>query len=288
MTPLPAAVWIVVVGLGAAPDGVVEIPSAVLRSVDQVEVPAREFGPLASVDVRPGDKVEADQLLVQIVDAEPLLELARARLKAQVAAEKAKDDVDLRFARKSHEVELAELRRVQEGLQRLPGSISAAELDQLTLAVDRAELAVEQSELTLRLAKMEADVLQQEVLIAERQVERRRIVSPISGVVMEIKRHKGEWVEPGQTVVRVLGLEQLQAEGFVDARHADRVRADDPATLSVKRPDGTTRDYRGRITFVAQEVDPVNKQVLVWAEIDNSSNELRSGISGRLAIKVRN
>lgn len=287
MSPLATAVWFAIIGLGAGPGGTVEIPSAVLRSVDQVEVPAREFGPLASVNVRPGDRVEADQLLVQIVDAEPLLELARARLKALVAAEKAKDDVDLRFARKSHEVERAELRRVQEGLQRLPGSISAAELDQLKLAVDRAELAVEQTELTLRLAKMEADVLEQEVLIAERQVERRRIVSPINGVVMEVKRHKGEWVEPGQTVVRVLGLEQLQAEVFVDARHAERIRAEDPVTLSIKRPDGTVRDYRGRVTFVAQEIDPVNKQVLVWAAIDNSSGELRAGASGRLVITVR-
>ncbi|MBL8850652.1 MAG: HlyD family efflux transporter periplasmic adaptor subunit [Planctomycetaceae bacterium] len=267
--------------------GDVEVPSVIIRAVERTDVPAREFGTLTAVEVHPGDKVQAGQLLLQIGDEEPLLELARARLKAQVATEKATDDVDLRFARKSLEVEQSELSRVQAGLERLPGSISAAELDQLQLNVERAALAVEQAELTLRLSKLEADSLQQEVLIAERQVERRRIVSPINGVVVEIKPHIGEWVEPGETVVRVLNMEKVQAEGFVAVKHSLLLSTQSRATLTIELPDGRTRDYVGQLTLVGQEVDSVNGQILVWAEIDNAAADLKSGMSGRLRISTR-
>lgn len=276
--------WICAGTAGETPDAVIEIPSAVLRAVDQVDVPAREFGTLSAVETRPGDRVVAGQLLVQIEDAEALLALEKARLTHLVATERATDDVDLRFARKSHEVEQSELRRVEEGVARLPGSISASELDQLKLNVERAALAVEQAELTLRLSQLEADVLQQEVLIAERQVERRRIVSPINGVVMEVKRNAGEWVEPGETVVRVVGLDRLQAEGFVDVKHTQLLRTDARAKFAVRMPDGRLKDFDGQVTFVGQEVDPVNGQILVWVEIDNSAGELKSGLAGRLTI----
>ena len=43
----------------------------------------------------------------------------------------------------------------------------------------------------------------------------------------------------------------------------------------------------GKISFVSDEVDPVNQQVRVWAEIDNSRLELRPGDRGRLSIENR-
>lgn len=268
----------------AAPVAPVEVPAAVLRPVERVDVPAREFGTIAEITVRPGDEVQAGQLLLQIDDAEARLELGRAQLKQQVAAEKATDDVDLRFAQKSREVEEAELRRVEKGEERLPGSISEAEMDQLKLNVERAALAVEQAALTMRLSKLEAEVLQQEVQIAEQHLERRRVASPISGIVMEVKRHTGEWVEPGETVVRVVGLDVLRAEGFVDVKLSQKLKVHAPARFTVSTADGRTREYPGEVALVGQEVDPVNGQILVWVELDNAAHELKSGMSGRLTI----
>lgn len=280
--------WTALLILSAATAGEmpasVDVPSAVLRAVDRVAVPATEFGTLREVAVEPGVEVEQGELLMLIGDEEVQLELDKAKLQHQVASEKATDDVDLRFARKSLEVEQAELRRAEAALERLPGSISEAELDQLRLSVERAALAVEQAELTLRLSKLEADVLEQEVLISQRKVERRRIVSPISGTVMEVGRQAGEWVEPGETVVRVVGLERLRAEGFVDVRHAQLLRTELPARFTVQTAEGRSKDHAGRVTFVGQEVDPVNGQILVWVEIDNSNGELKAGLPGRLTI----
>ena len=49
----------------------------------------------------------------------------------------------------------------------------------------------------------------------------------IAGVVVEIKRRKGEWVEPGETVIRILRIDSLRAEGFVDASQVRGVALDE-------------------------------------------------------------
>ena len=64
-------------------------------------------------------------------------------------------------------------------------------------------------------------------------------------------------------------------------------RTESRATLTIKLPDGREKEYVGRVTLVGQEVDTVNGQILVWAEIDNATGELKSGLSGRLRIAAR-
>jgi macrolide-specific efflux system membrane fusion protein len=41
------------------------------------------------------------------------------------------------------------------------------------------------------------------------------------------------------------------------------------------------------VVFVSPEVDPVNGQVRIWAEIDNKSLVLRPGLQGALLIEPR-
>ena len=59
-------------------------------------------------------------------------------------------------------------------------------------------------------------------------------------------------------------------------------------TFALVRPDDAEaaepETFRGRIGFVSPEIDPVTRQVRVWAEIDNTDNRLRPGAQGQLLI----
>jgi macrolide-specific efflux system membrane fusion protein len=44
--------------------------------------------------------------------------------------------------------------------------------------------------------------------------------------------------------------------------------------------------FRGTVTFVSPEVNPINRQVRVWAEFDNADGRLRPGLAARLTVKV--
>jgi macrolide-specific efflux system membrane fusion protein len=81
-------------------------------------------------------------------------------------------------------------------------------------------------------------------------------------------------------------LDPLRAEGFApaDAFSGDRVGTS--VTITVESPDRPSSRFTGKLIFVSPEVDPVNHQVRVLAEIENPDFALRPGLRGQMAIGV--
>ena len=51
---------------------------------------------------------------------------------------------------------------------------------------------------------------------------RRRILAPIGGMVVDVFRRQGEWVDPGVAVLRILRIDKLRVEAFLSAREVNR------------------------------------------------------------------
>ena len=51
-----------------------------------------------------------------------------------------------------------------------------------------------------------------------RRSNRRKVRAPIDGVIVELKRHRGEWVAAGDTLLRLLRMDRLRIEGFINAK----------------------------------------------------------------------
>lgn len=251
---------------------------------EQVEVPARDAAVLINLTVQEGQTVAANSPLGQLDDAEAQLAVNRSQLERDIAVNLARNDVRVRFAKKSAEVAQAELKRAQESIEKFQKSVSATELDRLRLATERATLDIEQSELELRTAQLTAQLKETELALAKRQAARRRLIAPLAGVVVQIHRQPGEWVEPGQPVVRLLRVDRLRATGFVDAKRAHSLKTGQPVSVSVDLPGQRETSFTGHLTFISPEVDPVNGQVRFWAEIENRDATLRSGLQGSLTV----
>ncbi len=264
----------------------IEIPSALVKLIEQVDVPAREAGVLAAVDVREGQMVEEGDLLAQIEDTEARIAEEKARIDLQIARENAENNVNIRFANKSVEVAKAELRRSNESLERYPKSVSESEMDRLRLVVERSVLEVEQAEHEFKIAGFTRQIKENEHRGVEEKVQRHRITAPLSGVVVQVNRRRGEWVEPGEEDMRILRLDRLRAEGFLDARHLGRDVEDWRVSLTVDLPDEPGAEFPGKIVFVSPEIDPVNSQVSIWVEIDNEALRLRPGMRAKMTIAV--
>lgn len=284
-----AAVW------GADPDrarpgprgarDAIRVESAIVSLAEQVQVPAQEAGVIAAVCVREGEMVERGELLAQIDDTEAQLQEKRARIELENARAQAENRIQVRFAKKAHEVAQAELRRATDSLQRYPKSISDTEIDRLRLAAEKAALAVEQSEFDLATAQYSCQLRQAELQLATHHVQRRKITAPLAGMLVEVKRRQGEWVEPSETVFRILRLDQLRAEGYL---HADEIREELVGRAVLFRtnlPGEREADFSGRLVFVSPEISPVNGQVRVWAEIENLALLLRPGLRGVMLIQ---
>lgn len=247
----------------------------------------------------------------------------KARLELEIARKKAENDISLRYCKKAAELAEAELKRALAARKEVRGSVSENEIEHLQLDADRAKLDAEQAEedvqtaelarrvkesevgglaltakrreLELRQAEEGAEIAgitqhvkEHDVKVAQRDLDRRGIKSPLAGVVVQIFRRKGEWVEPGDKAVRVLRIDRLRAEGFIAARDARRDLTGTAATVKVTLPDNSQVEVRGTIVFVSPEIDAVNQQVMVWAEVENPGPQfvLRPGMKAAMTVEV--
>ena len=115
-------------------------------------------------------------------------------------------------------------------------------------------------------------------------LERRTIMAPFPGMVVKWNKQHGEWVEPGTPIMRLIRLDRLRAEAFIASENLPKDFVGRAATLVVESAGDGARKYKGQLVFVSPEADPVNGQVRVWAEIDNSDFSLRPGQTATLII----
>ncbi len=286
MSPLASATFAVAAlataaGLAGEP---VEVPNMVIRLVEQVNAPARETGALAALNVTEGQLVAAGDLLARVEDNEAGLALERAKLELDVARRNAENDVGIRFARKSLEVARAELQRCVDSVRKLPKSISDSEMDRLRLLVEKGSLEVEQAQRDAASAMSNQKIKENDCKAAQEKLDRHRISAPIAGVVVRVYRNHGEWVKPGEPVVRILRLDRLRAEGFLKSRDLTPGLQGRTVKLVVDLPGDAGREFLGKISFVDPEVDPVNSQVRVWVEVQNQDLRLRPGMQAKMII----
>jgi macrolide-specific efflux system membrane fusion protein len=99
-----------------------------------------------------------------------------------------------------------------------------------------------------------------------------------------VNLHQGEWVPAGKAVVRVLRVDRLRVEGFVQSKKATGDLVERRVTLTVDLGGKAASEFEGIVVFVSPEVNPVNGQVRVWAEVENKKLLLRPGLRGNLTI----
>jgi macrolide-specific efflux system membrane fusion protein len=104
---------------------------------------------------------------------------------------------------------------------------------------------------------------------------------------VRVDRHRGEWVEPGDPVLRILRIDRLRAEGFVKVHHTEHDLENCLVTLKVNLPGEPGAVFPGKVVFLSPEVDPVNAQVRIWAEIENRGTRLRPGMRATMSIHVK-
>lgn len=113
-----------------------------------------------------------------------------------------------------------------------------------------------------------------------------RLVSPVSGVVLERRAQAGEVVAAGQVVARVADLSSpLVLRLPLATREAARVRLGDTAQVAVDDLNGQT--LAGRVTRVGEAADTRTGAILVEIELSAPPPALRSGQVAHATLQVR-
>jgi len=262
----------------------IRLTGAQITAGEEIEVPSREIGVLKEIQVRHGQKVKSGEVLGLLDDTEARLSASEAEFEYGKAKEAADSDVEVRAARKAHEVAEAELKRSLEAVDRFAKSISRTEIDRLRLTLERTALAIEQAELLRRTNALESSLRKARFDRAQHIIERHQLQSPVTGVVVQIDRERGEWVEPGAAVFRVLRMDRLRCEVRTSASLVNMSMQGNPVRVIVKFPGRDSVVVPGQLVFVDPRVSPIQKDTLVWAEFDNPGLVLQPGLEAELEI----
>ncbi|MCX7423665.1 MAG: HlyD family efflux transporter periplasmic adaptor subunit [Planctomycetia bacterium] len=282
---------------------------AVARAVLELAIAAKQVENSLPIKVAESLLKEAEQDRKQV------------DLTQRIASRRSDSDVSVRHALKSRDAAKADLDRAMAARKDFAKSVSQTEVDRLRLIVEKHDLEIEKAEFEKELANLQkqiedSTILEQDQTVerltlsieqarlqkeidglardlkarqldqAKLHVQRRQICSPLDGVVVEVFRHQGEWLEPGQRVLRIVRLDRLRVEGFVDAKRIRGEMRDAPVRVDVELADEIKAKVKGKIIFVSPEVDPVNGQVRVWAEVENPDFKLRPGLRAEMLIDV--
>ena len=267
-----------------AADGTVTVKGALVTVLQDRNIAARETGLISKVHFKAGEFIDASSVLAELEATQARLKVEEAQIQYNKAVEAASSDLESRAARKSLDVSKAELARAQAANKQFSKSISQTEMDRLRLTTERAELLIEQSEQTTRLAKLEADLRRNQLDFAQHTLDRHRISTPISGMVVQVSFHPGEWVETGKSIARVLRLNRLGCEGRVGADAVDVSMIGRPVRITIRPPNGKSVTLPGQLTFVDPQVSRIKKDVLVRAEFDNAKLTILPGMAAEIEI----
>jgi multidrug efflux pump subunit AcrA (membrane-fusion protein) len=253
-------------GAAAATDLVLE--RCLVSVVAEAKVPAREAAVLVELPVREGMVVAKGDIIGRLADDQPRMERKRAAAEHEQALAKAASDVDERYAVAAEGAAEKAYQKAEKSHASVQGAVVEVERDRLRLEWEKTKLQIEQCQLERRLAGLTAAAKQVEVEAADNAIERRLIRSPIDGVVVDVAKHEGEWMQPGDTLAHVVRTDKLRVEGYVKIREALPAAVENrPVTVVVELDGGRREQFQGRIAFVKPVVESGDYRV--FAEVEN-------------------
>ena len=262
-------------------------PVAVLGQVtvlEQSQVSASEAGILSSLEVRQGLPVEAGQELGRLDDALPRIEQMQAQYDLEIAQRNSTDDLHVRYAKAEWDVAQSEYHQGQEANKKVDNTITKSEMRRRELAVERARLEHERAQREHAISGVMMQSREAALRTATVKLQRRSIIAPISGIVVNVHKQLGEWVTPGDPVLRILRIDRLRVEADLKADRFGPEVAGWPVTVTAQWPNGRSEHFQGKIMFASPEIEPVNNDFRVYAEVINRNNLLRPGMNVHMTL----
>ena len=273
---------------------------------------ALEIAQMRAEDTLPLKTAEA-----QLKEAEAGRDVTKVSL--QIAEAEATNTSSVGIATEETRLRELELDRALSSKKTYDGSVSKSQIDRLQTSVNQSKLEVQQAKDNLAIQKLKpqaelaalekkqqeisrymslldqekrnqlvagltSQLKNNELRMAELNLEHRFIRAPFDGIVVKLERQLGEWVEPGTPVARIIDVKTLRAEGFLANTVAHQSLVGQDVTINVT---SGTNSFAvvGKITFVGREVDPQNQEVRFYADFDNADMKALPGMAGSLTIR---
>ena len=265
---------------------------AVVRELDEVDVPAQRDGLIAEMLVRRGERVTLLQKIAELDRTEVSLKLNVSHAELRQVQAKADNDGPIKSAR-------AGVNRAQTE-DRLLGELgdNAVYLEKFRMKnnLEKTSAELNSAESQVLQDRIQIDVKSNQARLLENDLRLASVKSPVEGLVHKIIKHQGEWVRQGEPIVKVTRMDKLLVEGFLDSiaiSPHDAVGAKVDVTIQIAGL--APVEFKDLVIEHAAAKLELDGKFPVWVEIENKSIEdrrgeqrwlIRPGMSGSMLVKV--
>jgi multidrug efflux pump subunit AcrA (membrane-fusion protein) len=267
------------------------IPVCQVVSIEKQEVPGADPGVLVEMLVKEGMKVTKDQELGRVDDREAKAQLIVKQYDSEAADKEANSDINVRYQKATAEVALKAWQKLLKANEGTKGTVAEIEVLKTELEYRKAMLGIDKAKEEHDAAGLTAKAKAAEAKAAEIGVERRILRAPFDGVVVNVKKHVGEWVAAGEPVVELIRVDRLSIRGGLPADQWPPADIEGrKVTVEVLLPRGRVEKVPGQVVFVSPKIE--QGKLHVWAEVDIPVEKdgrplVPAGLTGKMTIHVK-
>ena len=248
----------------------------------------RVTGQLTNYSVYPGDRVEAQQVLAELIANERSTELAEAQAETETMTTSLQvsqveiDEQVQEITRLQTELDYLKLQQSRFATLTAEGATSQNELDVVATEVAAKAAAVRGSK--AKLTRLQAQVTREQARVnqAQAQVNTAAVMqgyttlqAPISGIVQSRMVDPGVVVQPGMGVLKIGDYSRVRLQANVAQQDAANIQVGTP--IRAKVPGAIETSLEGSVTSIFPQTNNDTRTVVVEAIIDNPQERLLSG-----------
>lgn len=263
-----------------------------LEGQEEVTLSSELEGRVAEVLVDFGSYVKAGDPVVKIDEtefkwrlhqAEAALRTAEARLRAPDGTDYSNTEhPEVRQACAAMEQAKADYERAERLIGR--GDISRQALDQQRAIYDQAVARYDNSLTQVEVYRAQVLQARAQLEIARKQLADTVIRSPITGSVKERLISKGEYLNKGRNVLRLVQIDPLRLRAEVAEQYIERLKLGQAIRFRVDSLPG--EEFQGRLSRLSPSVNRTSRTLMVEATVANSGFKLKPGLFARATISV--
>ncbi len=249
---------------------------------------AEVAGTLKSLNIKEGQHVAANDLLLEIDDQEYRLRLERAeatRLKylSELLLEQ-------QFAEPQQELDEATRERIrkseadfaQAGSLFGQGMISRDEFEKAKKAYELVLIQTGRKKEEVMASAKGLTQAEIDVKIAQMDLDKTKIHAPFGGIITDIKVSPNETISVGRELFSLVDISQIKVQAKVLESEVGKMKVGREADLSFSAyPD---KIFKGRVEAISPVVNPADKTCTVHILVENPQEEIKPGMHAEVEI----
>ena len=270
--------------------------NGITKSIFDIQITARRGGLVKNIYFKDGSSVNEGDIIMSL-DQQTLqqeLNAAKALLKAE---ENGLEFLKVRFQQDgshskridSAKAELSQSKKDFESSKKLKDKGFRTELEfakkyarYKSAEASLTELLEISKELEISKATAKIQKIYSDIAKIEQQIKFTEITAPRSGRIENIQVDVGEYIDIGENVVHLIGLDELIVEMQIPQSSISAIKIDDLVEIKF----GDKKYYSGRVQKIGAVANDATRTFNIEVQIENSDLELRTGMTAETQIKI--